>query len=220
MTAVQRAFEGHDIRIVDQSGEPWFVAADVCAVLGLANVTRALSALDDDERNTLTISQGNRGNPNVNVISESGLYALIVRSNKPEAKAFRRWVTHEVLPAIRQTGSYSLPGISHDSKEQRKALTEQWLLHGATKRHHYANLTRREYQLLGHGWNGIKKADMSAEQKADLMVLEALETRKLVYDREIRGYRELDASLQETGQLLLPMIRTEQLAQGAGRGEA
>ena len=92
------------VRIIKINNEVWFIAKDVCDVLELTNPTEALKALDDDEKNTLRISEGNqsRGNPNMNIISEAGLYKLIFRSNKPEAKEFTRWVTHEVLPQIRE----------------------------------------------------------------------------------------------------------------------
>ncbi len=82
-----------------------------CDILGLTNPTEALKPLDNDEKNTLRISEGNRGYPNINVISESGFYTLVLRSNKSEAKPFRRWATHEVLPSIRKTGTYSLPSV-------------------------------------------------------------------------------------------------------------
>jgi len=103
-------YRSNEIRtVVDGNGEPWWVAKDVCDVLGMTNPTEALRSLDDDEKNTLRISEGiHAGNPNVNVINEPGLYTLIIRSNKPEAKKFKRWTTHEVLPAIRKTGSYSM----------------------------------------------------------------------------------------------------------------
>ena len=102
-------FEKRDIRVVMKDGEPWWVAKDVCDVLEIQNARDAVSALDDDERNTVGISDGNRGNPNMNVINESGLYTLIMRSNKPEAKRFRKWVTSEVLPTIRKHGAYMTP---------------------------------------------------------------------------------------------------------------
>ena len=85
---------------------PWFVAVDVCNVLGLTNSRKAVSYLDDDEKNTVTINDGIPGNPNKTIISEAGLYSLILRSRKPEAKAFKRWITHEVIPSIRKTGGY------------------------------------------------------------------------------------------------------------------
>ena len=102
------SFENCTIRAVSKDGEAWFVAEDVCSVLGLTNPSMALKALDDDEYSKFNLGNSGRGNPNVNIINESGLYALILRSRKPEAKRFRKWVTSEVLPAIRKTGSYSL----------------------------------------------------------------------------------------------------------------
>ncbi|MBR0220152.1 MAG: Bro-N domain-containing protein [Synergistaceae bacterium] len=102
-------FNEHAVRIIMQDGEPWWVAKDVCNVLELADVTSALRGLDDDEKVLRKISGelSSSGNPNIMTINESGLYTLIMRSNKPEAKKFRRWVTHEVLPSIRKTGSYN-----------------------------------------------------------------------------------------------------------------
>lgn len=103
-------FEGtHEVRTVVQNGEPWFVAKDVCNILELTNPTMALESLDEDERGSLRITEGTSpmgGNPNVNIINESGLYALIFKSRKPQAHAFRKWVTSEVLPEIRKTGGY------------------------------------------------------------------------------------------------------------------
>ena len=101
-------FEQQSVRVILQDGEPWWVAKDVADVLGIVNSRDAISTLDDDEKNTVGISDGKRGNPNMTIISESGLYTLIMRSNKPEAKRFRKWVTSEVLPSIRKTGSYSV----------------------------------------------------------------------------------------------------------------
>jgi prophage antirepressor-like protein len=96
------------------NGEPWWVAKDVCDVMGLQQVSRAISRLDEDEGGLLEVPHPQ--NPNkliqVNGVNEAGLYQLILRSKKPEAKTFRRWVTHEVLPAIRKTGSYVLPQAS------------------------------------------------------------------------------------------------------------
>lgn len=98
------------VRIVTgPDGEPWWVASDVCGVLDINNPREALRKLDDDEKNTVTFSDGIPGNPNMNVVNEPGLYTLIIRSNKPEAKKFKRWITHEVLPSIRKSGTYSAP---------------------------------------------------------------------------------------------------------------
>lgn len=92
--------------LTDGNREPWFVAKDVCDVLGLNNVGQALTRLDDDEKSSITLNDGNPGTPNKAIVSESGLYSLILASRKPEAREFQRWVTHEVLPSIRKHGAY------------------------------------------------------------------------------------------------------------------
>lgn len=91
------------IRTVTRDGEPWFVAVDVCRALEHSNVSSALERLDDDERSKLNL--GRQGE--TNVVNEPGLYTLVLGSRKPEAKAFKRWITHEVLPSIRKTGVYA-----------------------------------------------------------------------------------------------------------------
>lgn len=97
------------IRALSFKGEPWFVAKDICAALGLANVGQALIGLDDDEKSSIIINDGTPGTPYRAIISESGLYSLILRSRKPDARAFKRWVTHEVIPSIRARGGYLTP---------------------------------------------------------------------------------------------------------------
>ncbi len=100
------AYGDHLVRTVDREGSPLFAAADVCAVLDILNPRDAISRLDDDEKGVgITDTLG--GPQEINLVSESGLYALIFRSRKAEARAFRRWVTSEVLPSIRRTGSYT-----------------------------------------------------------------------------------------------------------------
>jgi anti-repressor protein len=102
-------FEGAKVRVVEKGGQPWWVAKDVCDVLGLANPTEAVKPLDDAEKGSLRMSEGTSprgGNPNMAVINESGLYVLITRSNKPEARKFRKWVTSDVLPSVRKFGGY------------------------------------------------------------------------------------------------------------------
>lgn len=109
MNALQTlTFQNNRVRIVTRQGEPWFVAADVCEVLDIGNPSDAMRRLDDDERTLVSIEGASNGRP-VNAVNESGLYALVLGSRKPEAKAFKRWVTHDVLPAIRQTGQYGAP---------------------------------------------------------------------------------------------------------------
>jgi len=106
-------FKGQKITtILDKKNSPWWIVREVCDVLGLENVTRAVSSLDDDEKNTFTINKGIPGNPTKLVINEPGLFTLILRSRKPAAKKFKRWVTHEVLPALRKTGRYEMETTS------------------------------------------------------------------------------------------------------------
>lgn len=93
------------VRTVTQGGEPWFVAADVCKALELSDVTMSLKRLDDDERSKFNL--GRQGE--TNCVNEPGLYSLVLGSRKPEAKAFKRWITHEVIPAIRKHGAYATP---------------------------------------------------------------------------------------------------------------
>lgn len=108
-----------EIRVTDQNGEPWFVAADVCRALDIGNPTQAIARLDSDE-STLISNEGRE----MNIISEPGLYALVLGSRKPEAKAFKRWVTHEVIPSIRRTGGYIAGAESMTPEElMAKALT-------------------------------------------------------------------------------------------------
>lgn len=104
-------FRGASLRtLTDEAGEPWFVAKDVCDILGMSNPSMAVTALDKDEVAQIDpkdyLGSENRSNQAVNIVSEPGLYKLIMRSRKPEAKEFQRWVTHEVLPQIRRTGGY------------------------------------------------------------------------------------------------------------------
>lgn len=101
------SFEAQAVRtLIDPFGMTWWVAVDVCRILDLDNVSRAIAGLDEDERNTVTISKGIPGNPTVNIVNEPGLWRLVLTSRKPEAKRFQRWLIHDVLPSIRQTGGY------------------------------------------------------------------------------------------------------------------
>ena len=99
------SYKNQQVRTVEQDGQVWFVAKDVCDVLRIMRTNDAIHGLDDDEKGTAKIRTPG-GNQNMTVISESGFYGLVLRSNKPEAKNFARWVRKEVLPQIRQHGMY------------------------------------------------------------------------------------------------------------------
>lgn len=98
---------GFKVRVIMRDGEPWFVAKDVCTCLEIANVSDACSRLDEDERGIVSTDTPS-GKQEMLIVSEPGLYSLIGSSKKPEAKAFKRWVNHEVLPSIRKTGGYGI----------------------------------------------------------------------------------------------------------------
>ena len=115
------SFKEQDVRVVEVNGEPWWVAKDVCDVLGLANPSESLKALDEDELTSETLRSGGQGRE-MNLISESGLYTLILRSNKAEARPFRRWVTHEVLPSLRRNGFYAAGQEGRQDKSAVNAL--------------------------------------------------------------------------------------------------
>ena len=95
------------VRVVEQDGEPWFVAKDVCNCLELSNSRKALSRLDDDEKG-VTLSDTLGGKQEMATVNEYGLYSLVLSSRKPEAKEFKRWITHEVIPSIRKYGSFNM----------------------------------------------------------------------------------------------------------------
>jgi prophage antirepressor-like protein len=115
-------FENSEIRVFIIENEPWFVAKDVATVLSIKNISDAVSDFDNDEVSSFKLDTFNpdgsfNKKSNLLILSESGLYSLIMRSRKPVAKPFQKWVTKEVLPSIRKTGSYSLQKEEHDLKK-------------------------------------------------------------------------------------------------------
>lgn len=107
MNQLTKMFEGRELRIVERDGEPLFVAKDVCDILEINNNRHALARLDEDEKAGVTLNDGSQ-NRSYQAVNEFGLYNLVLSSRKAEAKKFKRWITHEVIPSIRKTGSYSL----------------------------------------------------------------------------------------------------------------
>lgn len=99
-------YENNDVRTVEMNGEPWFVLKDVCGVLGLSTPARVAERLDGDEVSQTHFTDSIGRKQETTVINESGLYSVILRSDKPAAKPFRKWVTSEVLPSIRKNGGY------------------------------------------------------------------------------------------------------------------
>ncbi|MDI6562384.1 ORF6C domain-containing protein [Bacillus safensis] len=119
-------YQNQEVRTVIQDGQPWFVAKDVAGILGYANTKDAISSHVDEEDKTIiqrsemtTFEIPNRG---LTVINESGLYSLILSSKMPDAKKFKRWVTSEILPTIRQTGQYGEPKVLTEREGQIQSL--------------------------------------------------------------------------------------------------
>lgn len=131
------------VRSLVIDGNPWFVAVDVCKVLEISNTSDALKGLDSDEILTLAISEGQKTARSNNLINESGLYSLILRSRKPQAKAFKKWVTSEVLPALRKTGTYSV-----QPKSSGRLAQEDNALRGSLSREFYPPWPLSDRQLL------------------------------------------------------------------------
>jgi len=137
-------FEGQEIRaFVGANGEPLFAASDVCEALSLSNVSQAVSRLDDDEKTDI-ISNDVVGRPNkLIVINEAGLYSLVLRSDKAEAKRFRKWITSEVLPSIRKHGMYAM--------QQRMSPAEMLVAQAKVLLDHERQLTSHQEILEHHG---------------------------------------------------------------------
>lgn len=118
--------ENTPVRVRVMNGQTWFVAKDVCKVLGISNHKDAVSRLDDDERWGVGITDPLGGTQRMSAVSESGLYHLVFQSRKPEARRFRRWVTMEVLPEIRRTGSFNM--VPSAAAGAQRAQPVQWVV--------------------------------------------------------------------------------------------
>lgn len=144
-------FDNVKIRTAIIDGEPWFVAKDVCEVLGIADHTTATRDLENNEKGTHSMRTLG-GNQTVLIVNESGLYALIFKSRKPKAKAFRKWVTSEVLPSIRKTGGYTdmipkdlptaLRAYANEVEKNQKLLAENNALQESNNALQKSNLSK------------------------------------------------------------------------------
>ena len=136
-TSILQWKEGASVRMQMIKDEPWFAAKDVCELLGLDDSRQAVSRLDDDEKGVIN-SDTLGGKQELTFVNESGMYALIFQSRKPQARAFQRWVTGEVLPSLRKYGYYVAPGAQL-TDEQREELER--VMMGRMRRY----LSRRDY---------------------------------------------------------------------------
>ena len=168
-------FSSQAVRVIVRDDEPWFVANDVCAALGLDNSRMATDRLDDDEKGVTSIDTLG-GEQAMTVISESGLYSLVLASRKPEAKPFKKWVTSEVLPAIRKSGRYEvgdpLPAVVRSPRLEasmaRMADSVATLAAGMQTMSTQLNVTSKYIGLLELNQAGTRKvtAEVVREAKA------------------------------------------------------
>ena len=174
--------------IRDENGEPMFVAKDVCAALNIAPT--AASRLDEDEKG-LRLTQTPGGEQNVLLVSEPGFYRLVLKSRKPEAKAFQRWVTHEVLPALRREGGYMVARADETPEELMARALKAADATLARVRDENARLTRRNQVLEPKAafFDSVMESDGLISVRAAAKVLKS-------YDREM-GERRLRQMLRE-----------------------
>ena len=150
MTDVQLfQFNTSEIRVIDRQGEPWFVAKDVCDVLNHSDTSMATKSLDEDEKLVQTLFVSGQNRP-VTLINESGLYSLVLRSNKPEAKAFKKWVTSEVLPTIRKHGGSLTPEKTQELINNPDLIIEmaQRVKHEQEKRRQAELMAERNEEII------------------------------------------------------------------------
>lgn len=143
--------EEHLVRVADREGEPWFVGIDVCKVLGLSNPHSSLALLDDDEKGVHTMETLG-GVQGVTVVSEAGVYRLVFKSRKPVAERFKRWLAHDVIPAIRKTGAYSAQGEAAQEAERRPF--PDWSMEEMRTKRGIVDMYRLLYGIMPAQWIG------------------------------------------------------------------
>lgn len=159
MNEIVKIYKDNPVRIIQKDGETWFVAKDVCEILGLNNNRQSVATIPEDEKGVISsdtlgdskvitndISIPNRG---LQIVNEPGLYRLVFRSRKPEAENFKHWVFHEVLPSIRKTGEYSCTGCT-DSTEELLESTRRMLISVNDRMSNGENLPSH---ILKYAWN-------------------------------------------------------------------
>lgn len=191
-------FGDRTVRALAIDGDPWFVVADICAALGIANVGNALARLDDDEKSSVRLADGTPGTPNRAIVSEPGMYRLVFRSDKPDAERFTKWVARDVLPQIRRAGQY-VP------KQRQPAIpqTMSEALRLAADEHDRANAAETrvaELEPAAESWNTLATAN------GDYLVADAAKI--LSSDPDIKlGQNRLYRVLSDLGWLFKPADR-------------
>ena len=160
------SYGAQEVRTVTIDGEPHFVANDICAILDLTDPRKSVNLLDEDERNTVPVTDSLGRQQETFVVTEAGMYSLVLRSRKPEAKAFKRWLTHEVLPAIRKTGTYSTaPALPQSYSEALRELAAN------VEAREVAEARAKELEVPAKAWDVMVSAngDYSVEEAAKIL---------------------------------------------------
>lgn len=182
-------FESNEVRIIkDSHDQPWFIAKDVCAALEHSNYRMAVEILEEDEVRKVYITDSVGRKQETLTINESGLYALIMRSNKPKAKIFRKWITSEVIPSIRKTGEYKLS----NNKSKISAATDD--LNFTANQFKGAKRLARELGLKGNQL--LLSARMAVKNKHNEDVFELLNVKHLLNESQIRQCTPSDLGLR------------------------
>lgn len=176
-------FQGQEVRSVVLNGEPWWVATDATKILGYRSASDATRWLDEDEKGTHSVRTPG-GEQMTTVINEPGLYSLILRSKLPQAKDFKRWITHEVIPSIRKTGSYSVAEVSRkdlalmvlQAEEEREALASRV----------------RELEPAAQAWDVLASADGDFSLRDTAFILNRDRSISTGQNRLLRSIREFD----------------------------
>lgn len=200
-------YAGRPVRLVEVDGDHWFVAADVCAVLDLDDVRRAVERLDAADRSQTPVRSGGQKR-HMWIINESGLYDLIIRSDKAEARPFRRWVTAEVLPAIRRTGSYAMAGAIGVAAIGRRELAQMVI--EAEDRAMVADTRVAELEPAAAAWADLATADgdYSVRDAAQLLQRAGIDTGQNRLFRTLREVRWVD----QNGKPYQTQVETGRLA--------
>ncbi|RDH41530.1 BRO family protein [Zooshikella ganghwensis] len=199
MNIIPFQFNSSSIRVINKEGEPWFVATDIAKTLGYREAYDMTRFLDDDEKGP-HILRTPGGSQELQAINESGLYSAILKSRRPEAKQFKRWVTHEVLPSIRKNGGY-IAGQENDSPEliMAKALKmANTIIENKTKQLEIANEEIREAQPKIEFYDDVTNAEDAITVAEAAKVLDTGRNRLMSYLRAIEWVNPNNEPYQAT----------------------
>jgi prophage antirepressor-like protein len=210
MKQIEKIFNEKKVRLFIVNKEPYFSLTDVCNVLDLSNPSVVAKQVKKDYLSITYVTDRLNRSQEIIIINEYGLYELIFKSRKEEAKDFKSWIFEEVLPSIRKIGKYSIPDeIKKMSTNNRNALTSEWQAHGISKQHEYIQLTLQEYKVLNID---KKKSEMSKHELLLLNALESMEMLRLFENQDINGYYECKDSLIETSKKLDEIKQKKELS--------